>query len=253
MAIRNTMKEKLQAGKPVVGVSLTFFSPTMAELCGYAGFDYVRIDCEHGPMDPVSAEHMIRACEAVGVTPMVRPPTNQAHETLRLLDAGALGVLAPGIHTVEDARRAAMSVRYYPEGERGLAGVRWSRYGSLGPLPDVVKMENDAMFLMALIESAEGVENLDEIVKVAGVDAIAIGPNDLSQSMGKPARTGDPEVQAAIDKIIDKALAAGKYVHYGANDADSAKKLIDRGVQIVEITGTALFVSAGKTITKLFQ
>lgn len=253
MAIRNTMKEKLAAGKPVVGVSLTFFSPTMAELCGYAGFDFVRIDCEHGPMDPVSAEHMIRAAEAVGITPIVRPPANLPHETLRLLDAGALGVLAPGIHTVEDAKRAAKSVRYYPEGERGLAGVRWSRYGSLGPLSNVVKMENDAMFLLALIESAQGVENAAEIVKVPGIDAIAIGPNDLSQSMGKPAQVGDPEVRAAIDKVIDIALGAGKYVHFGASDPESAKKLIDRGVQIVEITGTALFISAGKAITKLFQ
>ncbi|MHB1004404.1 MAG: HpcH/HpaI aldolase family protein [Chloroflexota bacterium] len=250
MAIVNTCKERLKAGKTCVGVSLTFPSPAVVELCAYAGFHFVRIDCEHGPMDPVTAEHMIRAAEAAGITPLVRPPANLPHETLRLLDAGAMGVLAPGIETKEDAERAARSVRYYPEGQRGLAGGRWAHFGSAGPLPELVKQENDAMLLMALIESGQGVENLDEIIAVSGVDVIAIGPNDLSQSLGFPAQTSNPVVQQHINTIIDKALAAGKWVHYLARDTEAVRQRIDRGVQMIELTGSNLFLDAGRGILK---
>ncbi len=252
--IKNTLLEKLQAGKPTIGVSLTFFSPTIAELVGYAGFDFMRIDCEHGPMDVVSAEHMIRAAELSGVTPIVRPPTNQPWEILRLLDAGALGVLAPGCETVADVERAAKAVRYYPEGERGLAGVRWSKYGAMGSLSDAIKMENREMFLIALIESVRGIENLDEMLKVPGLDAVAIGPNDLSQTMGMPSLTSRQEVQDNIFKVVDKAKAAGKYVHLVCSGTpEDAIKLTERGVDIVELNATAMFMGLGKSYTKLFQ
>lgn len=250
--IRNTMKERLQAGKPVLGMGLPFPSPAIVELCAYAGLHFVRIDCEHGPMDPLAVEHMVRAAEAAGITPYVRPPVNQPHETLRLLDAGALTVLAPGIETKADAERAAQSVRYYPQGKRGLAGVRWARHGALAPLPEMVKQENDAILLLALIESKAGVENLDEILAVEGVDGVCIGPNDLSQSLGLPAQASHPVVQEHINLIIDKALAAGKYVQIGVRDREGAKKMLDRGVQIVELGAAQVFMDGCRKVAELF-
>ncbi|MCL4466079.1 MAG: aldolase/citrate lyase family protein [Chloroflexi bacterium] len=248
MVITNAAKERLRAGKPIFGVGLTFPSPATVELCAYAGFDFVRIDCEHGPMDPVAAEQMVRAAEASGITPFARTPTNAFHEVLRLLDAGVLGVLVPHIESRAEAEAAAKAMRYYPEGERGMAGSRWARYGSLGPLPELIKQANAAVLLMTLIESAKGVENLEEIVSVPGVDVVWIGHNDLSQSLGVPAQVQLPIVQEHIDRIIKIARAANKPVAMLTNDADGAKKLLDRGVQIVEFGATQLFMNAGRSI-----
>lgn len=250
MPIVNAAKERLKAGKPVIGISLTFASPALVELCGYAGFHYVRIDCEHGPMDPTIAEHMVRAAEVAGITPVVRPPANQYHEILRYLDTGILGVLVPHIETRADAEAAVRAARFHPLGERGLAGIRWTRYGTAGPLSELVKEANEAVFLLALIESKKGVENLDEILAVEGIDAVQIGPSDLSQSLGLTAQFNNPVVREHIDRVIDKALAAGKYVAFGARDAESARKLLDRGVQIVEITGSQLFLDASRSLLK---
>lgn len=246
MALRNLLKERLQAGKPAIGVGLTLPSPALVELCAHAGFHFVRIDCEHGPMDPVTAEHMIRAAEATGITPIVRPPVNQAHEMLRLLDAGAQGVLAPRIETKADAELAARAVRFHPRGERGLAGARWSNFGTGKPLSELVGEANEAMLLLALIETGKAVENLDEILAVDGIDAVQIGPNDLSQSLGFPARPGEPIVQEHMNRIIDRTLAAGKFMAMGVRDAASARKLLDRGVLMIELTATQIFVDASR-------
>ncbi|MHB1416252.1 MAG: HpcH/HpaI aldolase family protein [Chloroflexota bacterium] len=250
MAIVNKAKERLRAGKPIVGVGFTFASPTLIELCAYAGFHFVRIDCEHGPMDPAITEDLVRTAEAAGITPIVRPPFNSSHEILRYLDTGAQGVLVPHIETRADAEAAAKSARYFPQGERGMAGGRWSRYLTAGTLPDLIKQVNDAVLLMALVESKNGVDNLDEILAVPGIDAIQVGHNDLSQSLGLPALVNEPIVQEHINRIIDKSLAAGKYVGMLAADAAAAHKLLDRGVQIVEMTANKLFFDSSRAILK---
>jgi 4-hydroxy-2-oxoheptanedioate aldolase len=250
MIIASALKERLRAGKPVVGVSFTFPSPAMMEMCAYAGFHFARIDCEHGPMDPIAAEHMVRAAEATGITPIVRVPVNASHEILRYLDTGAQGVLVPHIETRADAEAAARSVRFHPRGERGLAGARWAGFGAVRPLDQLIAEANDAMLLMALIESAKGVDNLDEILAVTDVDAVQIGPADLSQSLGLAAQITHPVVQEHIDRVIDKSLAAGKYVAFGARDLQAARELIDRGVQIVELSASQIFLGAGRAFLR---
>lgn len=246
MAIVNTAKERLRAGKPIVGVGMTFPSPAVVELCAYAGFHFVRIDCEHGPMGPVEAEQMVRAAEAAGITPIARPPANAFHEILRLLDAGVQGVLVPHIETKEDAEAAAKAARYYPQGERGMAGARWSRYGTSGPMTELIKQANDAVLVMALLESAKGAENIDEILAVPGIDVVWIGHMDLSQSLGVPAQASLPVVQERVDRIVDRSLKAGKYVGMLAPDAATARQLLDRGVQIIEFGASQLLVGAGR-------
>jgi 4-hydroxy-2-oxoheptanedioate aldolase len=250
MPIVNTAKERLKSGKPVVGVGITFPSPAVAEMCGYAGFDFVRIDCEHGPMGPVEAEQMVRAAEAAGITPLARPPANNPHEILRLLDAGVQGLLVPHIESKEDAQAAAKASRYYPQGERGMAGARWSHHGAAGPMTEMIKQANDAVLVMALLESARGADEIDEIVAVPGIDVIWIGASDLSQSLGLPAQVNHPTVQKYIDRIVDRSLKAGKYVGMLAPDAAAARQLLDRGLMLIEFGASQLFVGAGRAVLK---
>jgi 2-keto-3-deoxy-L-rhamnonate aldolase RhmA len=242
----NSAKDRLRSGKPVIGVGLTFASPAMVELCAYAGFHFVRIDCEHGPMDPAIAEHLIRTAEATGITPLVRPPANQSHEILRYLDAGAQGVLVPHIETKEDAERAARAVRFHPHGDRSMGGTRWAQYGAFASMTELAAQSNEAMFMMALIESKAGVDNLDEILAVEGVDAVQIGPNDLSQSLGLPAQVNEPVVREYMDRIIDKTVASGKYMALGAGSVESAKRLLDRGVMMIELSVTQIFLDSAR-------
>ena len=248
MAIINQALARLRAGKAVVGVCLGFPCPAMVELCAYAGFHFVRLDCEHGPMDPLSVEEHVRAAEAAGISVLVRPPTNASHEILRYLDTGANGVVVPHIETRADAEAAVQAAFFYPLGQRGMATARWTRYGTAGPMAELIREANDNILLIALIESAKGLENLSEILAVKGVNAVQIGPQDLSQSLGLPAQLAHPTVQAAIDRIIDESRAAGKWVSMAAYGSMTVKKQIERGVTITEVMAKDLVVQSGRAL-----
>ncbi|MCL5026658.1 MAG: aldolase/citrate lyase family protein [Chloroflexi bacterium] len=247
---RNLTKERMKAGKPCLGVGVFFGSPAFVEMLAYAGFHWMYIDCEHGPMSHETVESMIRAAEVAGITPLVRPPRNESQTILRYLDMGAQGMLVPHIETRADAEAAVRYCKYAPEGERGLAGVRWAKFGSAGPLKEAVKEENDRVIVMALIESAKGVENLPEIIRVPGVDIIQIGPSDLGQSLGYVGDSGAPLVHEYIDRIINTCLAAGKPVGIGASNVENARKLLARGVPFVNLSARDLVVGAGRAFVQ---
>jgi 4-hydroxy-2-oxoheptanedioate aldolase len=193
---------------------------------------------------------MIRAAEVAGITPLVRPPLNESQTILRYLDMGAQGLLVPHIETRADAEAAVRYAKYAPEGQRGLAGVRWSKFGSSGPLKEAVKEENDRILLMALIESANGVHNLKDIMSVPGIDTIQIGPSDLGQSLGYVGDSGAPLVQEYIDRIVDTCIAAGKPVGLGAGNVENAKKLLARGVQFINLSARDIVVGAGRAFVQ---
>ncbi len=246
---RNLTKERMLAGKPCLGVGVFFGSPTFVEMLAYAGFHWFYADCEHGPMNLETVEHMVRAAEQAGITPFVRPPRNEAQTILRFLDMGAQGMLVPRIETAEDAALAVRNCKYYPEGARGLAGMRWAKFGTAGPLPEAMKEENDRVLVIALIETKKGVDNLPEIIKVPGVDIIQIGPSDLSCSLGFPGQR-TPEVQQYIDRIIDTCVAAGKPVGLGVTGLDGAKNLLARGVQFINMSARDVVVGPGRTFVQ---
>jgi 4-hydroxy-2-oxoheptanedioate aldolase len=243
--VRNLSKERLAAGKAIVGISLQFPSPALVEIAAYAGFHWVYIDCEHGPMSEESVEHMVRAAELSGITPIVRPSAPTPEAILRYLDLGAQGMIVPHVETKEDAEAAVRACKYYPMGERGLAGVRWARYGTAGPTSELVKEANQMTMVLALIESAKGVENLPEILTVDGIDVIRIGPSDLSQSLGLPGQASHPTVRAYIDRVIDTCVKANRPVGIGAGTVDAARKVIAQGVRMVDVAARELLYRAG--------
>jgi 4-hydroxy-2-oxoheptanedioate aldolase len=213
---KNTLKEKLKAGTPCLGAFINFPSPHAVEICGLCGLDFVIVDAEHGPMSIESAESMVRAAQLTGMTPIVRVAQNLPQVILQYLDAGALGVQMPMINTVQDAELAIASVKFYPEGRRGLAGTRAASYGLGAPLPEYVLEANRETMLITHVETLAAVDALPQVLKLDAIDVVFIGPTDLSLTMGYPGQPTHPEVQVAINLVVERARAAGGALRVGA-------------------------------------
>lgn len=207
----NSMKAKFAAGEPAFGLSVMIPSPQIVESAAGMGFDWVLIDCEHGTVGLESMELMVMAAEASGVTPIVRPRTNAAEDILQAMDRGALGVQVPHVNTAAQARAAVEAVKFHPQGRRSLAaGTRASGYGLRGSVGDFIAEANRQTLVCVQIEDQEALPNLDDILRVEGVDVFFIGPSDLSQSMGHPGDPKAPAVAQAIEGALAKIVAAGK-------------------------------------------
>lgn len=227
----NQTKARLLAGELALGTIIPTNEATLIEISALAGFDHVIIDGEHGNVSVRDVEMLVRAAEAAGITPLARVPSNSPVEILRYLDVGVMGVMVPQIRTAEDALRAVVAAKYYPDGQRGLAGVRAARYGQVGTQADYVVAANRETMVMALLEDRSAVEQIDAILAVPGVDVYFIGPADLAQSYGHPGRADHPEVQAAIELIIQRVVAAGKIVGTNAPNGAAGAALYRRGVR----------------------
>jgi 2-keto-3-deoxy-L-rhamnonate aldolase RhmA len=209
--MHNPMKDKIACGGTALGVSLMFPAPQLVEMLAYAGFDWVLIDCEHGSIGPADVEIMTMAADASGITAIGRPRTNSTADIQALMDRGVKGVQIPHINTRADAERAVSAVKFGPGAGRGLAaGTRPDRWGLGAKMPDFAARANAASLVCVQIEHQEAVANIDEILKVDGIDVFFIGPSDLSQSMGFPGNPKAPSVATAIDMTLAKIRAAGK-------------------------------------------
>jgi 4-hydroxy-2-oxoheptanedioate aldolase len=229
----NKAKQRIRSGKPVFGCWIKSGSAAAVEVAGKIGFDFVLLDTEHGALDSLTVENLIRAADVTGVSPIVRVGENLPIHILRNLDSGAHGVFIPQVESRDDAERAVRAARYAPDGERGSAfSQRCADWGFADPATYYAS-ENEATMVVANIESAAGVDNIDAIASVRGLDVLNIGPADLAQSMGLVGQGNHPSVQAAINKIIEAGKKAGVAVGIGAKDAASAQKRIGQGVLFI--------------------
>ncbi|MBN1936901.1 MAG: 2-dehydro-3-deoxyglucarate aldolase [Anaerolineae bacterium] len=227
------MKAKILSGQPALGVSVMIPSPQIVEMIGALGFDWVLIDCEHGTNTPESVELMIMAAEVSGITPIVRPKTKDPDDVLKVMDRGAMGVQAPHVNTAADAQRVVEAVKYHPLGKRGLAaGTRPSNYGLGLALDEYVTQVNRETLVCVQLEEVEALQNIDEILRVKGVDVFFVGPSDLSQSMGYPGQTSAPPVQAAIDAAFEAIVRAGK-VPGSAGSTEATRHYLQMGCRYV--------------------
>jgi 4-hydroxy-2-oxoheptanedioate aldolase len=227
----NTLKQKLEAGKAVFGVMITFPSPPVVEMLGYLGFDWILIDNEHGTITVENSEDLIRAGEISGVAPIVRPVSNKPEIIAPFLDRGAWGVQIPHVNTAEEARAAVDAVKYYPLGHRGMfSGSRPAGYGLSGTTAEYVEDANRNTLVCLMLEEVEAIENLPEMVQVEGVDVFFIGSGDLSQSMGYPGQQTHPEVQSLMEQGVGIIREAGRVA--GVSCPDSyVPKFLGMGVQ----------------------
>lgn len=187
---------------PMIGSWINTGSPVVAEIMAAAGFDYLVVDAEHSAVDVPQAQAIFQAIKAgnPNCMPMVRLPGNQYDETKRYLDAGAMGVIAPLINSAEEARELVRSVKYPPEGERGVGYGRSHGYGFA--FDEYMQIANEQTFVCVQIEHIKGVEHINEILQVQGVDAAFIGPYDLTASMGITAQFEHPDYIDAVQTIL---------------------------------------------------
>jgi 2-keto-3-deoxy-L-rhamnonate aldolase RhmA len=208
----NAFKRLLTASSahPPVGTWVMSASPIVAEAVGCAGFDWGVIDMEHTPLDMMDIVHLLQAVAGTKMVPVVRVPWNDTVMVKRVLDAGAQTLLFPFIQNAEEARRAVAATRYPPDGVRGMAGM--SRGSRFGTIPDYYKAANQLIGVIVQLETPSSVEQLDAIAAVEGVDAIFLGPADLSGAMGHVGQLTHPAVMDLMAKAAQRCKALGKPV-----------------------------------------
>ena len=242
----NRMKEKIQRGEPALGASVMFPSPQFVEMLGYAGFDWVLIDCEHGSIGPADVEFMSMAADAAGITPIGRPRSNTAADIQSMMDRGVQGVQIPHVNTSDDARRAVAAVKFGPGAARGLAaGTRPDKWGLGAKMADFTAAANAQSLVCVQIEHQEAVKNIKDILTVEGIDIFFIGPSDLSQSMGFPGNAKAPPVAKAIDETLAAIRAAGKVPGLPAT-ADNVAEVVAKGCRYI-YTHVPRLIAGGAT------
>ena len=226
-----TFRERLMDGETVVGTFQLLDSPMVSEMIGVAGMDFTILDQEHGPLTAETSVGLCAASENGGASPIVRVRNNTESEIQRALDIGAAGVEIPQIETRDDAEAAVEHARFDPLGSRGLSP--YVRAGGYTGGPDYTETQNEEVTVIVHIEGKAGVENLDEILAVEGIDVLFLGPYDLSQSLGIPGQVRDQQVESLMREVCDRAAERGKVVGTFADDAEMANEWIEAGVQYI--------------------
>ena len=246
----NTAKAKLKAGEVIFGCFVRYPDASLVEVMGYQPWDFLVFDGEHGVLEPRDCENLVRAAELRGITPIVRVPTNLPPQILRLMDTGPLGLHVPWVNSAEEAEAAVRSVKYYPRGQRGLAGVRAADYGQAGSLADYTRQANAETLVVVHIETAEAVACAAEIAAVDGIDVVFIGPTDLSQSLGVPGQPQHPEVLAAIDKIMAAVAPSPAALGIMAPNPAAARQWRARGARYIAIGMENILLPAAREYLK---
>lgn len=230
----NNARRKLKAGQPAYGVISTSDDPQMAELFGLAGFDYYMLDAEHGLLDAAQVGNVIRACERGNMTPMVRIGPKDPKLVLQYLDAGMMGVMMPGLETCEQVKMLVDAVKYPPLGKRGLGAGRAASYASVGnEVVEYLDFSNEQTMVIPQFEDAALIDRFEEMISQPGIDAVVIGPRDLSLNMGFRDGPNHPEVQEMIDRVIAICRRTGVAAGITAGSGADSIKQVARGATMI--------------------
>ena len=208
--MKNHLLELAAQGRPALGTFYELGGIAAAECLGIAGLDFMIVDTEHGPYDVESA---LTAASRRDCAPLVRVKDVTRPSVLKMLDVGAKGLIVPDVRSAEEVRRLVEYAKYYPLGRRGFAPTLASGYGFDREAADVESyfaLCNRETLLIPQCETAEALEHIEEIAAMEGVDGIFVGPYDLSVALGKPARMDNPELLAAIARVLAACKASGK-------------------------------------------
>ena len=229
---------RVRAGETLLGSIIALPCAEVAEMFSRAGFDWLFVDTEHAPLDPLAAQGLLQAARCPC---LVRVPAGEEAAIKKALDIGAAGVVVPQVNSAEDAERIVRYCRYPPRGSRGVGIVRAQGYGL--DFKEYVAGANDSVIVMLQIEHIDAVNNIDSIVRVPGVDALMIGPYDLSGTMGKLGQVNDPEVEQAIETVRKACAAAGMKLAIFASTAEGMKPYLRKGYTL-PIAGMDLMLLA---------
>lgn len=235
MLLENTIKKTLASGRPVIGTWNTLASPLVTEVLAQAGLDFQIIDLEHGPFVIEQVCLHVSACEGSrACTPLVRIPANESWMALQALDQGAHGLVVPHIEDRESARILVDSTKYYQIGNRGY--TPFSKAGGFTNQNSTRYVERaiSETLNVVIIESQEGLKNLDSIIDVQGIDVIYFGAYDLSQVLGYPGDAWHPEVIAKIQDGVERVNKSGKYAGgFVPQSKDDIRRLLDMGMSFI--------------------
>ena len=235
----NNLKKKLKEGKAAIGTFIVCNAPDLVEIAGLAGFDFVIIDNEHGPMRAESTQHMIRAAEVRGITPIVRIPDRLESTILHTLDIGAHGIQVPQVNNAEAAKEIIERGKYEPIGKRGLAFPKSADYGMSG-ISNFTDHSNEQTLIITHCENKTCLDNLEEICRIPEIDVIFLGPYDMSQSMGVTGQVTHELVENAAKKVLEITKKYNKIAGIFAGNGEIAKKRAQQGFK---------FISMGMDIT----
>jgi len=237
----NRFKAAIAAGQQQIGLWVSLASPYSAEIVAGSGFDWLLIDGEHSPNDPPLVLPQLQAAAPYPVTCIVRPAWNDKILIKRYLDIGVQTLLIPYVQNVEEAKAAVAAVRHPPRGVRGVAGTtRASRYGRIA---DYARKADEQVCLLVQIESREGLDNLEKIAAVDGIDGIFIGPADLSAALGFLGQIQHPEAQAAIQDAVKRIRKCGKPAGILATDEASSRRYIEWGTTFTAVGLDAMILA----------
>ena len=239
----NRLRQLWADDKAAVNGWLAIPNSFSAEVMAHQGWDSLTIDLQHGVIDYAALVPMLQAISTTATVPIVRVPWLEPGILMKALDAGAYAVICPMVNTREDAQKLVHYTRYAPQGTRSFGPIRATLYGGA----DYPQHANDTVVRFAMIETAQALDNLDSILSVEGLDAIYIGPSDLSLSLGcKPVFDDvDPKAQQAIEHIVARAKAHGVVAGIHNGRADVARARVALGFRFVTLGSDARLLAAG--------
>ena len=230
--MKKSFRERLQAGEELLGTVVTLATSQASELLAQAGYDWLWIDMEHGPLDVAMVQALIMGAGS-SCSPIVRVPANDEVWLKRVLDLGPEGVIIPHVDSVAEAQAAVRACRYPP---RGIRSVGIGRAQSYGPgLDDYLATAHERVAVMPQIEHAKAVADIEGILAVEGVDSVVVGPFDLSASLGHPGELDHPEVTEAIARVAEACLAAKKPAALFAGTVEFAAHWREAGFSVLAV------------------
>ena len=241
---KNKLKELFKTGKPIINSWLSIPSSFSAESMAQQSWDSLTIDMQHGLIDYSSAVSMLQAISTTNITPMARVNWNEPGQIMKILDAGCYGVICPMVSNRKEAEKFVQACQYPPKGYRSFGPIRASIYGG----SDYAKHADDEILKLAMIETKEALEKLDEILDTPHLDGVYIGPADLSLAVGEEPGFDKPEDTKAYKEILrilefakKRNLLAG--LHNGT--PEYAQKMIDKGFNLVTVGSDNRYIAAG--------
>jgi len=245
------LKKKLKNNNLTIGSWITIGHPSIPEILSNAGFEWLTIDMEHNSIDKSMMQNLISVIQSKNIAALVRVNKNEEVTIKHALDAGADGIIIPMVNNKEDAMRAIEYAKYPPIGKRGVGLSRAQNYGY--DFEDYKKWQEENLVIIAQIEHIEGVNNLKEIIEVEGIDAIIIGPYDLSGSLGYPGDFSKPELQMALNNVIKTCKTSNFPLGYHVVDPDPelVKLKIKEGYNFIAFSTDFYFI--GDTSRKMME
>lgn len=246
-------RDKISNGNNVYGMFMKTNDPMFVEAVGIAGFDYIILDMEHGPVTIENQQNNIRAAEARNTVPIIRLKDRGENTIGKALDVGAYGIQVPQINNAQEAQRVVKFAKFYPYGMRGVCRfVRAADYSNMDRY-EYFNSSKDILIILQL-EGIEAIKNLDEILEVDGIDILFIGPYDLSQSLGIPGQVNNPIVVDAMKDIVKKAKEKGKVIGTFVDTYQDLRMWKEIGIQYLSYNvDIGVFIDACKELRNSFE